>query len=374
MNVLEKAGNRLRQRDGLPAAIVESSSEAIISMDLRGCITSWNHAAERLLGYAPAEMIGEQITVLIPPERHPGEAEIRQRIKHREQVEEHETVRRRKDGALIEVSITASPINNASGGLVGISEMVHQATATQAAKVERRVAERTAPLEEINRSLESLSYSMAHDLRAPLRAIKGLSEALLQDYGPVLDETGTGYVRRIASSAERAQALITDLLAYSRINQAELPVHPVNVEAVLNNVLESLREEIYSKEAKIEIYKPLPPMLANTITLGQVAENIISNALKYVHKDAPPRLKIFAEPRGPMVRLNFKDSGIGIDAKNHERIFQLFERLDHSREYPGTGVGLAIVQRGIERLGGKVGVESEPGKGSCFWLELPRVN
>lgn len=371
MSFLEQVDSRLGWRDGLPAAIVESSCEAIISMDVQGRIITWNHAAERLLGYSAEEMIGHPITLLIPPERRAGEAEIRERIKHHEQVEEHETFRLHKDGSVIEVSITASPINE-SGMLVGISEMVHQATATQAA-VERRVAERTAPLEEINRSLESLSYSMAHDLRAPLRAIKGLSEALLQDYGHLLDETATGYVKRIAISADRAQDLITDLLAYSRINQAELPIHPVNVEAVLNNVLESLREEIYDKRAKIEIYKPMPPVLANTVTLGQVVENIINNALKYVHKDTPPLLKIFAETRGLMVRLNFRDNGIGIDAKNHERIFQLFERLDFSREYPGTGVGLAIVQRGIERLGGKVGVESEPNKGSCFWLELPRV-
>lgn len=237
-----------------------------------------------------------------------------------------------------------------------------------------RKAERLSRrLQESNQELEAFAYSVSHDLRAPLRAMQGFSEALLQDYADRLDETGKDYARRILKAAQRMDNLIQDLLAYSTLTRQEIRRKPISVEGVIKETLRVLENEIKEREAVIKIDKPLPEVLANHSVLYQVLLNLLSNAIKFVKKDTRPVIRIWAEEIDDKVRLNIQDNGIGIPREHQERIFRIFERLHGIERYPGTGIGLAIVKKGVERMGGSVGLDSESGKGSRFWIELGKA-
>jgi signal transduction histidine kinase len=240
----------------------------------------------------------------------------------------------------------------------------------QATELERRVHERTRELEAANQELDAFSYSISHDLRAPLRAMQGFTEALLEDYGEHLDSTGQDYAQRIVAASHRMDALIQDLLAYSRLSRTEVRLDPVNVETVVDEVCGQLATDLEDRGATITVDRPLARVMAHRTVFGQVLGNLLTNAVKFVAPDTPPRVRIWTEPRGEWVRLSVEDNGIGIVAEHRDRIFRAFERLHGAERYPGTGIGLAIVQRGMARLGGQVGVESTVGQGSVFWVEL----
>ncbi|MDY7031650.1 MAG: ATP-binding protein, partial [Thermodesulfobacteriota bacterium] len=240
--------------------------------------------------------------------------------------------------------------------------------------LEDMVEKRTAKLEEVNAELESFAYSISHDLRAPLRAMQGFSQALLEDCYDELDARGKEYARRIDASALRMETLIQDLLNYSRLSRSEIELKPVNLDSVVDNILKQLDTEIQNKDALITVDRPLPEAAGHKATLEQIVENLITNALKFVPFKEQSNIHIWAEESGEMVHLWVEDNGIGIGPEHHERIFCIFERLHGIERYPGTGVGLAIVKKGIEKLGGRVGVESTPGKGSKFWVELGSIH
>jgi PAS domain S-box-containing protein len=238
------------------------------------------------------------------------------------------------------------------------------------AELEQRVAERTASLTEANQEMAAFAYTISHDLRAPLRGIQGFAQALLEDYGARLDDTGRGYARRIAAAGARLDTLIQDLLAYSRLGRSEIARQPVNLELQVSAVLADMDGELRERGARLRVEGPIPPVLGHEVTLGQVLANLVANALTFVGPGVKPEVRIRAEPRGTRVRLWVEDNGIGITPAHHERIFGVFERLHGIERYPGTGIGLAIVRRGVERMGGTVGVESAVGRGSRFWIEL----
>jgi signal transduction histidine kinase len=241
-----------------------------------------------------------------------------------------------------------------------------------AAELERRVAERTAELQETNAELESFTYSVSHDLRAPLRALQGFGAALMEDCADRLDATGQGYVRHIVGAARHMDTLVQDLLAYSRLSRADLQPQPVDLTAVTGDALAQLRAEIQERRAQVTVREPLPKVMGHRATLAQVVMNLLTNAVKFVPPGAQPRVQVWAEERDGWVRLCVEDNGIGVSPEYHERIFRVFERLHGIEAYPGTGIGLAIVRRGVERLRGRAGVESEVGRGSRFWIELPK--
>lgn len=240
--------------------------------------------------------------------------------------------------------------------------------------LESRVRERTAQLEGARGEMEAFSYSVAHDLRAPLRAMHGFAYALLEDYADrPLDEEGREYLRRIMESSGRMDALIQDLLAYSRLAREEIPLQPLEPLALLREVLAEMSPELESRGAQVEVDEGCPAVQAHGVTLKQVLTNLLSNAVKFVAPGVRSRVRVYAEATDRKVRLFVEDNGIGIERKYLDRIFRVFERIHRSEEYAGTGVGLAIVRRAVERMGGSVGVESEPGKGSRFWIELDRA-
>ena len=242
-----------------------------------------------------------------------------------------------------------------------------------AAKLEQRVASRTAALQEANTEMEAFTYSVSHDLRAPLRAMQGFAQALLEDYSDQLDSLAQDYAHRIVAAASRMDTLINDLLAYSRLSRAEIQLQPITLAAVVVEALDQLEAELRERQAQVTVEEPLPDVVGHRTTLIQVVTNLLTNAVKFVAPGVQPQVRVWAEERDEWVRLWVQDNGIGIAPEHQERIFRVFERLHGIESYPGTGIGLAIVRKGLERMGGQVGVESQVGQGSRFWLELPQV-
>jgi PAS domain S-box-containing protein len=354
------------------AAIVDSSDDAIISKDLNGVVQTWNRAAEQMFGYTPAEMIGRPITTIIPEDRLQEEGDVLGRIRSGMSIGHYETIRRAKDGTLVPISLTVSPICDRHGRVVGASKIARDLSVLRAyaTTLEQTVKARTASLELANTQLESFAYSVSHDLRAPLRGMQGLSHALLEDYGEQLDERGRDYAARIVREAAALDQLIQDLLTYSRLTHIEVEMEDIGVGEVLDSALENLREDIRLSHAVVRVSGSLPNVRANRTMLIQAVTNLISNAVKF--GGAHPAVVVVLERDGDLARITVEDHGIGIAPQHQERIFRAFERLHGVERYPGTGMGLAIVRKAMERQGGRVGVQSEEGQGSRFWIELPR--
>jgi signal transduction histidine kinase len=238
-------------------------------------------------------------------------------------------------------------------------------------ELERRVGERTALLEDAIREANSFAYTVAHDLRAPLRAITGFCQALKEDYSGGIDAVGRDYLDRVVQGAMRMDDLIRDLLDYARLNRAEIRKGVVNLDELVETVLDPMRSDLEEKKARVQVARPLGRVIGQDLILGQAVTNILSNAVKFVAPGVTPDVQIRTERLGNGTRLLIEDNGIGIAPEHQERIFGIFERLNRAELYPGTGIGLAIVRRAVERLGGSVGVESRPAEGSRFWIELP---
>lgn len=274
------------------------------------------------------------------------------------------------------------------------------------ATLERRVELRTTQLQAANEELEAFTYTVAHDLRAPLRGMQGLAEALLEDYRDILDELGQEYAQQIVNSGQQLEELIQDLLAYSRLSRADLSLQVLELESVVAEAIAMVQADAKSRHAQIRVQSPLPAVIAHRVTLVQVIANLLTNAIKFV-EGAPPQVQIWAEEielpqegetdtetAGELeratvgqwehsqlliascllpvriIRLWVEDNGIGIAPEHQKRIFRVFERLHGIESYPGTGIGLAIVKKGADRMGGQVGVESQLGQGSRFWIQL----
>jgi len=242
----------------------------------------------------------------------------------------------------------------------------------QARHLERLVEERTAALRETIGELEAFSYSVAHDLRAPLRAMNNFARLLKESYSTQLDDLGRDYLQRISTAAGRLDLLIQEVLNYTQIIRAAAPLQPVDLNKLVREVIESY-PDWQPPAADIQIEGTLPPVLGHPGFLTQCISNLLSNAVKFVPSGTQPHVRIWAEPTDDYVRLRFQDNGIGIATQNHHRIFRMFERINPDSEYRGTGIGLTIVRKAAERMGGKVGFESDLGKGSIFWIEFKAV-
>jgi PAS domain S-box-containing protein len=235
--------------------------------------------------------------------------------------------------------------------------------------LEQKVRERTESLIQASAEMEAFCYSLSHDMRSPLRAIVTFTEFALLNSRQQLTEESAGFLQKVITAARRLDQLIQDVLAFSQVSRMKVELELVDVEELLGEIIGE-RPEFQAPSAEILIERPLEPVLGHKASLTQCFTNLLSNAVKFMPSGRKPRVRIFSQKLNDKVRLWVEDNGIGIEAAAQGKIFELFERGQSARPYAGVGAGLAIVSKAVERMGGKVGVESEPGRGSRFWLEL----
>jgi len=241
-----------------------------------------------------------------------------------------------------------------------------------ARQLETLVNERTAELRETVGELEAFSYSVSHDMRAPLRAMHGYAKVLTEGYaGKCLDATAVDYLQRISRAALRLDHLILDVLSYTKVLRADAPMASVNLDRLAGDLIET-ESSARRPGPDIQIEGSLPAVLGNEALLTQCISNLLSNALKFVSPGTIPRVRIRAETADNQVRVWFEDNGIGIAPENHDRIFRMFERIHPTSQYEGTGIGLTIVRKAVERMGAQLGLQSDLGKGSKFWILLTK--
>jgi PAS domain S-box-containing protein len=357
------------------AAIVQSSDDAIIGKNLDGVITSWNAGAEKIFGYAAPEIVGQSIRQLIPPDRQQEEVKILECIKRGDSIRHFDTIRLRKDGSAIDISITTSAIKDPAGKIIGASKVARDITERKAAEakirqlnveLEQRVLERTA-------ELESFSYSVSHDLRAPVRAIGGFARILQEDHAAALAPEAQRLLGRIHDNAQKMGQLIDGLLAFSRLGRQPLNKQPVMVSALVHRALEELQPEHAGRRIKISVTE-LPDCQADPTLLQQVYTNLLSNAFKYSRDRNPAIIEIGSrDEKGRRVYF-VKDNGAGFEMDYAHKLFGVFQRLHRADQFEGTGVGLAIVQRIIHRHGGQIWADAAPGKGAMFSFTLEPKN
>jgi PAS domain S-box-containing protein len=363
-DVTERKG--VEQATAHLAAIVTSSADAILSKSLDGTIMTWNRGAERLFGYKADEMIGQPVTRLIFPDRVQEEEHILARIRHGERIDQHETVRRHKSGHAIDVSLTLSPITDAAGVILGVSSIVHDIT-----EHKRNVR----ALREANKELEAFSYSVSHDLRAPLRSINGFAKVLVEDFGPSLPQEARRFLSVIQRSAGRMGELIDDLLEFSRLSRSTLDRRVVDVKRVIREVWLELRRQDPDRQAVL-IMDDVPKCLADRRLIKQVWVNLISNALKYSRPREESRIEIgwHADEQQPGNNVYWiRDNGVGFDQRYVNKLFGVFQRLHRAEDFEGTGVGLALVHRIVQRHGGRVWAEGRLNEGATFYFTLEKV-
>ncbi|MGN6555530.1 MAG: PAS domain-containing protein [Verrucomicrobiota bacterium] len=281
---------------------------------------------------------------------------------------------RHKSGVYRWFKVAALPIRDSEGKVIkwfGTSTDIDDQK-NYAAHLEQTVRERTTRLRQAMGELESFSYSIAHDMRAPLRAMQSFAGVLTKKFAGTLEPEAAGYISRISKAANRLDRLIQDTLSYTRIVRGNVPMEPVNVDKLLRDIIAG-QPEWQLPRADVLVEGTLPIVWANEAYLTQAISNVLSNAVKFVAKETLPRIRIWAESTGTDVRLWFQDNGIGIELDNQKRIFKLLDRVHPDADYEGTGLGLAIVRKAVERMNGTVGVESQPGQGSRFWIRLKRA-
>jgi len=350
------------------SAIVESSDDAVIAKDLNGTILSWNRGAERIFGYAAEEVIGKSISILAVPDRIDEIPDILDRLRRGERVDHFKTKRKTKEGRIVTISLTVSPLLDAHGRIIGASKVARDITLNEC-QAEALSAANNA-LAAANADLQQFVYSASHDLQEPLRMVATYSELLTRTFGDQLSPEGAEYLNYVLQGALRMEQLLQNLRAYALVSTTSKdPVQYVDASTVLDNVLTALRLAVVESGARIT-RAPLPKVKLHEFRLEQLFQNLISNALRY-RKVARPEIKVSAEPDGSGWKFAVQDNGIGIHPQYKEQIFELFKRLHSVAEYPGTGMGLAICKRIVERAGGRIWVESEPGRGSTFYFTLP---
>jgi PAS domain S-box-containing protein len=481
----------------LLASIVGSSEDAVISKDLNGVITSWNKSAERLFGYTAQEAIGKSVAeLLISPDRLDEEVDILARLRAGERLDHFETIRRTKDGRLVDVSLTISPVKDPAGRIVGASkiardispqikaraaietlnaqlrtseerfriaqkaakigvfelniqsgvntwssdleelyglqpgsfagtqaaweELVHpedreialkkveealktgmpveaewrvtwpdrsihwlagrfqvhrdaRGTPTRMSGVNFEITQRKKMENELrraNQDLEQFAYSASHDLQEPLRSVKIFSELLSGRYSAKLDDEALEFLANVRDGAHRMEMLVRDLLTYTQASTVEGDADYVDANAAVQAAIANLAGAIAETGATVD-FEPLPSVRVHQIQLQQVFQNLIGNAIKYHRPGVPPVVHTSAKQEHGDWIFSVSDNGIGIEAQFKERIFGLFKRLHTGDEYSGTGIGLALCQRIVDRHHGRIWVESEPGKGSIFHFTLP---
>jgi PAS domain S-box-containing protein len=351
------------------ASIVLHTSDAIYTLSLDGMVQSWNPGARLLYGYSEHEAINNHISFIHPLDRKNEIAYLMDKVNKDERVVGYETKRRKKDGTIIDVSITVSSIKEASGIITGASTIARDITYKKQVEAElRRYAEELALS---NEELYVFSYAASHDLQEPLRTIQAFIHLLNEKHKKNIDPEVDEFIDSAEEGVMRMYRLITDFLMYSRVGSQSAIMETVDCNSVLNDAIENLKIAIKESKAKIKNYT-LPSINGNKVQITQVFQNLIGNAIKY-KGEKKPVIEISAEKKGDLWQFSVKDNGIGIEEWFSERIFIVFQKLHDYKKYPGSGIGLALCKRVIEKHGGKIWFESEVGKGTTFHFTLPSL-
>jgi PAS domain S-box-containing protein len=349
------------------ATIVDTTDDAIVSKTLDGIVTSWNPAAQRIFGWHADEIVGRSINLIIPPGREAEEQIILQGLREGRSFQTYETVRRRKDRRDVEVSVTISPLRDANGEVIGASKIARDITRRKAN--ERSVARAKEEAEIANRELEAFSYSVAHDLRAPLRSIDGFSRALLTEHFNALNEEAQKNLGRVRDSAQHMSHLIDALLDLSRISRTELRPRPVDLAALARESVRRLREQQPERIVEIEIEDELQTS-GDARLLGILMDNLLGNAWKFTARTLRPQIEFGVELDDAGMIYFVRDNGAGFDMTYAPKLFNVFQRLHRREEYEGTGIGLATVQRIVHRHGGRIWAHGEVNRGATFYFTL----
>jgi PAS domain S-box-containing protein len=357
----------LRQR---LAAIVESSDDAILATGLDGTIESWNPGAERLYGWRAEEAEGCPVSILAPPDGTDAVAAAMERVLLRRESERYDAVVVTRDGRRLEVSLTTSPTKDPGGKVIGTSTIARDVTERKRAERDLAVTAaalqaHTVELERSNAELAQFAYVASHDLSEPLRMVSSYVQLLAKRYHGKLDDDADEFIAFAVDGADRMQALINALLAYSRVGRAGLERRPVACDEVLRRVLRNLGAALREHGAEVTV-GPLPTVQGDPTQLEQLFQNLIGNSAKFTRPGEPPRITVEGGPDEDGWRFAVTDNGIGIEPRHAERIFSMFQRLHGRQEYPGTGIGLAICRKIVELHGGRIWVEQADGGGSRF--------
>jgi PAS domain S-box-containing protein len=345
--------------------VVEASPSGVVMVDRRGTIVLVNRETERLFGYGRDELVGRSIEMLVPgrfQSSHPG---VRQEFSRNPQARPMGAGRDlfgvHKDGTEVPVEIGLNPIEAEEGYFV-LASVVDVGP--------RRQAE--AELRRSNEELERFAYVASHDLQEPLRTVSSYVQLLSRRYRDRLDTDGADFMDFAVDGVRRMQQLIADLLLFSRVGTRGAPLVPTEMQTAFDNTLASLHAAIEESNATVTA-GPLPAVLADASQLSQLLTNLIGNGLKF-RREAPPHVVVSATRAGRLWTIGIQDNGIGIAPEYFERIFVIFQRLHAREEYPGTGVGLAVCKKIVERHGGRLWVESTPDQGARFSFTLQAVD
>lgn len=353
--------------------LLEGMSEGLVVIDQRGIVQTINPAAERIFGYSPEQLVGQNVHRLMPGSARAMHdrlvAAYADTRESRVMARGRELEGQRADGSRFAVEITLNAIDiDSQHWVVGLVRDV-----SERRRHELQRQEQLAALERSNRELEQFAYVASHDLQEPLRMVGSYMQLIEQRYVGQLDDDADKWIGYAVDGANRMKALIEDLLVYSRVNAQNMEPVVINAEAVLQSVLCDLRQALDDNDARVT-HDPLPWIMADPGQLHQVMLNLIGNALKYHHAERPPAIHLSADRHSGRWRISVRDNGIGIEERFHGKVFAIFQRLHGRDEYSGTGVGLAIVRRIVERHGGRIWIESTPGEGSTFFFTMPAAD
>ena len=372
-----RAEQAVRSSETQLRELLEAAPDAVVISNSEGRIVLVNAQAEAMLGYRRDELIGQPVEVLLPErfrQRHVGHrANYRNEPRPRAMGEGLELSARRKDGSEFPVSISLSPVNSDSGMMVfsDIRDVTEQREAEQRIRTLNQALEtQNRELQTVNAELEAFSYSVSHDLRAPLRAIDGFSQALLEDYRDRLDDAGTDYLGRVRAGAQRMGRLIDDLLALSRVARATFHRQEVDLSAVAHEVVQELRAAEPQRQVAVDI-EPGLRARADPELVRVLLVNLLGNAWKFTGQTPAPQIVIGRTIHDGHDAFFVRDNGAGFDMTYADRLFGAFQRLHDATEFPGTGIGLATVLRIVHRHGGRIWAEGRVGEGAAFYFTLP---
>lgn len=359
---------KLRDSEERFRLLVQSVKDyAIFMHDADGKVSVWNEGAERLLGYHAEGIIGRDSSIFYVPEEAAGglpQRDLKAAVERRSlQVD---AWRIRKDGSRFLANVIITPVYGRDGKLVGYGQVIRDLTLVK--KAEDALKDTASNLRRTVAELEGFAYTASHDLRSPLRAIQGYAHFARQRLVDCGDAESLDMLQRISDSAVRLDRMILDVLSYSAISRGDVTLAPVDLDKVVAHVV-----DLYPslKKARLKVKNPLGVVMAQESLMIQIVSNLLANAVKFIPADRAPELDVWTERReGGKLRMIVQDNGIGIPREHWERIFEPFMRLPGARGVEGAGIGLAIVKKAVERLGGAINVESEAGKGSCFVIEL----